>query len=154
MKIKFLCAVVLCLGTCSAFADQTIKPIINGKVYNTLNINLKSLPKPLKVIKGEDNECVGKLPDTYKYKGFSADSDGMIREVYLTGQNAVMFYGKKVDSSMTKAEFLKLFKGKVEQATDNKNRYYANSPTDEYISISFYLRNDHIEKYELWVDDC
>lgn len=155
MKIKTLTISMLyCIST-FAFADKTIKPVINGKTYNSFELNLKTLPKPIKVIKGEPDECNGgNFPDQYDFGSYTVNTNDRIETVRMTKNNAVIFYGKKVDASMTKANFQKIFKGKINLDEENPNRFSASSEEDEYKSIVFYFKNNHLDHYKLWVNDC
>ena len=155
MSTKTLFISVLCCVSTLTFADKTIQPVINGKTYHSFDLNLKTLPKPLKVIKGEPDECNGgNFPDEYDFGSFTVNGYDRIQTVHMLKNNAVIFYGKKIDGSMTKANFQKIFKGKITSDEENPNRFSASSEQDEYKSITFYFKNNHLDHYELWVDDC
>lgn len=153
MKIKIFSLAVLCAISTFSFADKTIKPVINGKTYNSFDLNLKTLPKPQKIIKGEPDECNGgNFPDEHDFGSYTVNDNNRIQTVRMLKNNAVIFYGQKIDASMTKANFQKMFKNKASQ--DNPNRFSASSEEDEYKSISFYFKNNHLDHYVLWVNDC
>lgn len=155
MKIKILIVSALLCVASSTFADKTIKPIINGKTYNSFQMNLKTLPKPIKIIKGEPDECNGgNFPDQHDFGSFTVNDNNQIQTVRMLKNNAVIFYGKKIDASMTKTNFQKLFKGKIDSDKEFPNRFSASSEDDEYKSIVFYFKNNHLDHYDLWVNDC
>ena len=116
MSTKTLFISVLCCVSTLTFADKTIQPVINGKTYHSFDLNLKTLPKPLKVIKGEPDECNGgKFPDEYDFGSFTVNGYDRIQTVHMLKNNAVIFYGKKIDGSMTKANFQKSLKARLRQ---------------------------------------
>lgn len=155
MKIKTLAISMLCCISTLSFADETIKPVINGKTYNSFELKLKTLPKPVKIIKGELDECSGgNFPDEHDFGTFTVNGYDRIQMVRMLKNNAVIFYGKKIDASMTKANFQKMFKGKINSDEENPNRFSASSEEDEYKSIVFYFKNNHLDHYNLWVNDC
>ena len=155
MKIKIFSLAVLCAISTFSFADKTIKPVINGKTYNSFDLNLKTLPKPQKIIKGEPDECNGgNFPDEHDFGSYTVNDNNRIQTVRMLKNNAVIFYGQKIDSTITKANFQKMFKGKIRSDEEDTNRFHASSEQDEYKSITFYFKNNHLDHYDLWVDDC
>jgi len=155
MKIKTLAVSMLCCISTFAFADKTIKPVINGKTYNSFEMKLKTLPKPIKIIKGEPDECNGgNFPDQHDFGTFTVNGYDRIQTVRMLKNNAVIFYGKKIDGTITKANFQKMFKGEIRSDEDDPNRFHASSEEDEYKSITFYFKNNRLDYYKLWVNDC
>ena len=146
---------MFCLLATTSWADKDIKPVIQGKTYSSFDINIKTLPKPLKTIKGEVDECNGgNFPDERDFGSLTVNTLGQIRTVRMMPNNAVIFYGKKLDASTTKSSFLKNFKNIAQQDEDNPNRFFASSSDDEYKSIQFYFKNNRLDYYRLWENDC
>ncbi len=146
---------MFCLLATTTWADKDIKPVIQGKTYSSFDINIKTLPKPLKTIKGEVDECNGgNFPDERDFGSLTVNTLGQIRTVRMMPNNAVIFYGKKLDASTTKSSFLKNFKNIAQQDEDNPNRFFASSSDDEYKSIQFYFKNNRLDYYRLWQNDC
>ncbi len=146
---------MFCLLATTSWADKDIKPVIQGKTYSSFDINIKTLPKPLKTIKGEVDECNGgNFPDERDFGSLTVNTLGQIRTVRMMPNNAVIFYGKKLDASTTKSSFLKNFKNIAQQDEDNPNRFFASSSDDEYKSIQFYFKNNRLDYYRLWQNDC
>ena len=146
---------MFCLLATTTWADKDIKPVIQGKTYSSFDINIKTLPKPLKTIKGEVDECNGgNFPDEHDFGSLTVNTLGQIRTVRMMPNNAVIFYGKKLDASTTKSSFLKNFKNIAQQDEDNPNRFFASSSDDEYKSIQFYFKNNRLDYYRLWQNDC
>ncbi len=146
---------MFCLLATTTWADKDIKPVIQGKTYSSFKIDIKALPKPIKIIKGEPDECNGgNFPDERDFGSLTVNTLGQIRTVRMMSNNAVIFYGKKLDASTTKSSFLKNFKNIAQQDEDNPNRFFASSSDDEYKSIQFYFKNNHLDYYRLWENDC
>ncbi|WP_111858198.1 hypothetical protein [Acinetobacter sp. CFCC 10889] len=155
MKIKILSFTIFTLLATTSWADKDIKPVIQGKTYSSFEMNIKTLPKPIKIIKGEPDECNGgNFPDQHDFGTFTVNDNNQIQTVHMLKNNAVIFYGKKLDASTTKSSFLKNFKNIAQQDEDNPNRFFASSSDDEYKSIQFYFKNNRLDYYRLWENDC
>ena len=142
------------LSAANKMAQPAIQPIIQSKVYAGYQAKLTTYGKPIQIITGAEDECNdGFFPDDYRFQSFTIRADGLIREVYLQPNNGLIFYGKKLDSNTTEADFKNQFKGKFTQATA-PHTYNATAGQDEYKSITFYFKNGKFEKYNLWMDDC
>lgn len=154
MNKKILCILGLMLSA-HVLADPSIKPVINGKVYNDLTVPTKTFGKPKRIIKGDPDECNGGFyPNELDYGTFKLLDTGLIREVTLNDKNSLIFHGQKVTIGMKKTDFLKKFKDKVWIDGDHKDMIDAQSAHDEYTSIRFYFKNGTLEKYNIWQNDC
>lgn len=138
-----------------SYAVPSLQPVINGQSFQQFSTSIEQFGPPQKVIAGAEDECGGGVfPDDYQFKNFTIREDGVIREVELSGTNAVIFYGKRLDAKTTQKDFEVWFKNKIFKDEENPNEYDGQAAEDEYKSFRFYFKNGYLSKYRLWMDDC
>ena len=156
MKNKILGLMLVFVISPEIMASQFIQPIIQGKIYSDLDIPIKSLGEPRKVIKGQYDECNGDyFPDEYSYGTFTVLETGVIKEVYLNQGNELLFHGQKVQAGMDQKRFMQQFKKyNLWTNSENKNVVYSRLFEDGNDSIEFIFKNRKLLKYKLFFDDC
>lgn len=138
-----------------ALAENFVQPIIQDKVYKTWTVNPKIFGKPVRILKGGEDECNGGyFPDQYQFKNFSLLSNGQIQDVYLTQNNGLFFHHERISTSFNKAQLMKKFKKHVRKDSDNPNILHADASDDSNNSITFIFKNNQLFKYQLHVDNC
>lgn len=152
MKKMIFLSMLSCIASFS-FADTVIKPIIRGQTFNAFYIPVKTFGKPLKVIKGEEDECNGgQFPDKWVYDHFILLENGRIDKVYLKGNNAVKVNTATLDEKITEAQFKKKFSKFIFKA--EPDGYAIAIPKDSNNAVTFYFKNNKLSYYQFSFDDC
>ncbi|MCJ8160026.1 hypothetical protein [Acinetobacter zhairhuonensis] len=156
MKNKILGLALICMVSQSLFAAPFVQPIIQGKIYSNWEVPIRSLGKPKSVIKGKLDECNGGyFPDEYDYGSFKILDTGVIKEVYLSQNNELLFHSQKIRGGVDQKNFMQQFK-KYELwiDTENKNVVYSGLAESGNDSIEFVFKDGKLLKYKLFFDDC
>lgn len=156
MKNKILGFVLTFMASQSLFAAPFVQPVIQGKTYNNWEVPIRSLAKPKSVIKGKPDECNGGyFPDEYDYGSFKLLGTGVIKEVYLSQNNALVFHGQKIRGGIDQKTFMQQFKKyELWMDAENKNVVYSGLAESGNDSIAFVFKNGKLLKYKLFFDDC
>ncbi|NNP70998.1 hypothetical protein [Acinetobacter sp. Ac_5812] len=138
------------------FAAPFVQPVIQGKTYNNWEVPIRSLGKPKSVVKGKPDECNGGyFPDEYDYGSFKLLDTGVIKEVYFSQNNALVFHGQKIRSGIDQKSFMQQFKKyELWMDAENKNVVYSGLAESGNDSIEFVFKNGKLLKYKLFFDDC
>lgn len=156
MKNKILGFVLMFMASQSLFAAPFVQPVIQGKTYNNWEVPIRSLAKPKSIIKGKPDECNGgNFPDEYDYGSFKLLDTGVIKEVYLSQNNALVFHGQKIRGGIDQKTFMQQFKKyELWMDAENKNVVYSGLAESGNDSIEFFFKNGKLLKYKLFFDDC
>ncbi|ENX21868.1 hypothetical protein F892_01106 [Acinetobacter vivianii] len=156
MKNKILGLALMCLVSQPLFAAPFAQPIIQGKTYNNWKVPLRLLGKPKSVIKGKVDECNGGyFPDEYDYGSFKLLDTGIIKEVYFSHNNELLFHGQKLRGGIDQKQFMQQFKKyELWEDSENKNIVYSGLAESGNDSIEFVFKNGKLLKYKLFFDDC
>ena len=156
MKNKILGFVLMFMASQSLFAAPFVQPVIQGKVYNNWEVPIRLLGKPKSIIKGKPDECNGgNFPDEYDYGSFKLLDTGIIKEVYLSQNNALVFHGQKIRGGIDQKTFMQQFKKyELWMDAENKNVVYSGLAESGNDSIAFVFKNGKLLKYKLFFDNC
>lgn len=156
MKNKILGFVLMFMASQSLFAAPFVQPVIQGKVYNNWEVPIRLLGKPKSIIKGKPDECNGgNFPDEYDYGSFKLLDTGIIKEVYLSQNNGLLFHGQKIRGGIDQKSFMQQFKKyELWGDSENKNIVYSGLAESGNDSIEFVFKNGKLLKYKLFFDDC
>lgn len=156
MKNKILGLALICMVSRALCAAPFVQPIIQGKIYSNFEVPIRLLGKPKSVIKGKLDECNGGyFPDEYDYGSFKILDTGVIKEVYLSQNNELLFHNQKIHGGVDQTIFMQQFK-KYELWMDSKNKniVYSGLAESGNDSIEFVFKDGKLLKYKLFFDDC
>lgn len=154
--MKKIYILIFCLlPSSTTYAASFVKPILNGKIQNLLFVNSKVFGKPIKRIKGGEDECNGGfLPDKLIYKDFTLLDDGRVDEVIMSGSNGLIFHKQRIEK-MSQQKLKQKFKSILLDIDDtNPNVLFANVETHGNDSIEFIFKSGQLYKYRINYDDC
>lgn len=156
MRKILMLSVLSCTASLS-LADPVVQPVIQGKSYNSFQITNVMLKKtfgtPLKIVKGEVDECNGgHFPDQWIYDSFIVLENGRIDKVYLKMNNAVKINSIKIDGKITETQFKKKFSPFIFNLEPHV--YGIETPKDSNDSVTFHFQNGHLNNYQFNFDDC
>lgn len=156
MRKILMLSVLSCTASLS-LADPVVQPVIQGKSYNSFQITNEMLNKtfgtPLKIVKGEVDECNGgHFPDQWIYDSFIVLENGRIDKVYLKMNNAVKINSIKIDGKITETQFKKKFSPFIFNLEPHV--YGIETPKDSNDSVTFHFQNGHLNNYQFNFDDC
>ncbi|ENU92923.1 hypothetical protein F971_01910 [Acinetobacter vivianii] len=156
MKNKILCLALMCIASSPILAASFVQPVIQGQTYNNWKVPLRLLGKPKSVIKGKVDECNGGyFPDEYDYGSFKLLVTGIIKEVYFSHNNELLFHGQKLHGGIDQKQFMQQFKKyELWEDSENKNVVYSGLAESGNDSIEFVFKNGKLLKYKLFFDDC
>ncbi len=156
MKNKILGLALMGMISTPIFAAPFVQPVIQGKVYDNWEVPIRSLGKPKSIIKGKPDECNGGyFPDEYDYGSFKLLDTGVIKEVYLSQNNELLFHGQKIRGGIEQKRFMQQFKKyELWGDSENKNVVYSGLAESGNDSIEFVFKNGKLLKYKLFFDDC
>ena len=156
MRKILILSVVSCISSLS-LADPVVQPVIQGKSYNSFQITnvtpKKTFGTPLKIVKGEVDECNGgHFPDQWIYDSFIVLDNGRIDKVYLKMNNAVKINSITIDGKITETQFKKKFSPFIFNLEPHV--YGIETPKDSNDSVTFYFKKGHLNYYQFNFDDC
>jgi hypothetical protein len=156
MKNKIFSLALMCVISSPLLAAPFVQPVIQGKTYNNGEVPIRSLGKPKSIIKGKPDECNGgNFPDEYDYGSFKLLDTGVIKEVYLSQNNGLLFHGQKIRGGIDQKSFMQQFKKyELWGDSENKNIVYSGLAESGNDSIEFIFKNGKLLKYKLFFDDC
>lgn len=156
MKNKILGLALMSMVSTPILAAPFVQPVIQGKVYNNWEVPIRLLGKPKRIIKGKPDECNGGyFPDEYDYGSFKLLDTGVIKEVYLSQNNELLFHGQKIRGGIEQKRFMQQFKKyELWGDSENKNVVYSGLAESGNDSIEFVFKNGKLLKYKLFFDDC
>ncbi|RKG40099.1 hypothetical protein [Acinetobacter rongchengensis] len=156
MRKILMLSVLSCIASLS-LANPVVQPVIQGKSYNRFQIThvtpKKTFGAPLKIVKGEVDECNGgHFPDQWVYDSFIVLENGRIDKVYLKMNNAVKINNIKIDGKITETQFKKKFSPFIFDLEPHV--YDLEIAKDSNDSVTFYFKNGHLDYYQFNFDDC
>lgn len=156
MKNKILSLALMCVISSPLLAAPFVQLVIQGKTYSNWEVPIRSLGKPKSIIKGKPDECNGgNFPDEYDYGSFKLLDTGIIKEVYLSQNNALVFHGQKIRGGIDQKTFMQQFKKyELWGDSENKNIFYSGLVESGNDLIAFVFKNGKLLKYKLFFDDC
>lgn len=156
MKNKILSLALMCVISSPLLAAPFVQPVIQGKTYSNGEVPIRSLGKSKSIIKGKLDECNGgNFPDEYDYGSFKLLDTGVIKEVYLSQNNGLLFHGQKIRGGIDQKSFMQQFKKyELWGDSENKNIVYSGLAESGNDSIEFIFKNGKLLKYKLFFDDC
>lgn len=156
MKNKIFSLALMCVISSPLLAAPFVQPVIQGKTYSNWEVPIRSLGKPKSIIKGKPDECNGgNFPDEYDYGSFKLLDTGVIKEVYLSQNNGLLFHGQKIRGGIDQKTFMQQFKKyELWGDSENKNIVYSGLAESGNDSIEFVFKNGKLLKYKLFFDDC
>ncbi|MFI8035587.1 hypothetical protein ACH8I4_17145 [Acinetobacter sp. ABJ_C3_5] len=156
MKNKILGLALMCVVSSPLLAAPFVQPVIQGKTYSNGEVPIRSLGKPKSIIKGKPDECNGgNFHDEYDYGSFKLLDTGVIKEVYLSQNNGLLFHGQKIRGGIDQKSFMQQFKKyELWGDSENKNIVYSGLAESGNDSIEFIFKNGKLLKYKLFFDDC
>ena len=156
MKNKIFSLALMCVISSPLLAAPFVQPVIQGKTYSNGEVPIRSLGKPKSIIKGKPDECNGdNFPDEYDYGSFKLLDTGVIKEVYLSQNNGLLFHGQKIRGGIDQKSFMQQFKKyELWGDSENKNIVYSGLAESGNDSIEFIFKNGKLLKSKLFFDDC
>jgi len=156
MKNKILGLALMCVVSSPLLAAPFVQPVIQGKTYSNWEVPIRSLGKPKSIIKGKPDECNGgNFPDEYDYGSFKLLDTGIIKEVYLSQNNGLLFHGQKIRGGIDQKTFMQQVKKyELWMDAENKNVVYSGLAESGNDSIAFVFKNGKLLKYKLFFDNC